>query len=173
LRAINAANSNGDENTISLESVTYTLTSIENDTQGSNGLPPVSSALSIVGAGAADTVIERDNSAPEFRIIYVSPAGGLRLDSLSITGGKLTMGFPGSVFAGGILNDGTLTIVNMTIDRNLAVAGAVTNRGVATVSNSIIAGNEHGQGILKRQKHDRLTARSQITFKALGIVLLG
>ena len=39
ITAINTANANGDANTITLEAGTYTLTAVDNDTEGPNGLP--------------------------------------------------------------------------------------------------------------------------------------
>ena len=48
IAAINAANSNGEENTINLEPGTYTLTAIDNGGRlDSNGLPVITSAMTI------------------------------------------------------------------------------------------------------------------------------
>ena len=49
--AINEANSNGQNNTISLEEGTYTLTNIDNETDGPNGLPSIAGTLTINVAG--------------------------------------------------------------------------------------------------------------------------
>src|SRR5712691_11915418 len=66
--AINQANANGEANTITLEAGTYTLTAVDNDTDGLNGLPSVTSTLTLQGAGIDTTVIERDASGPPFRL---------------------------------------------------------------------------------------------------------
>ena len=61
IAAINAANSTGEENTIILEAGTYTLTAVNfTDINGSTGLPSVTSTLTIQGARADTTIIERD-----------------------------------------------------------------------------------------------------------------
>jgi hypothetical protein len=78
IAAINTANVNGEVNTIRLESGTYTLTAIDNATDGSNGLPSITSPLTIVGAGAGNTIIEREATAPPFRLLHVGPSGRAR-----------------------------------------------------------------------------------------------
>ena len=57
IAAINDANANGEKNTIRLEAGTYTLTAPDNP---DNGLPVITSPLTIVGRGAETTIIERD-----------------------------------------------------------------------------------------------------------------
>jgi hypothetical protein len=64
INAINTANANGEANTITLEAGTYTLTAVDNTIDGPNGLPSVTSTLTIQGAGVDTTVIERASSAP-------------------------------------------------------------------------------------------------------------
>jgi hypothetical protein len=49
--AINQANANEEANTITLEAGTYTLTTVDNNTDGPNGLPSVTGLLTIKGAG--------------------------------------------------------------------------------------------------------------------------
>src|SRR5262245_59552861 len=50
--AMNDANANGEENTITLATGAYTLTAVDNDTDGPNGLPSVTGRMTIRGAGA-------------------------------------------------------------------------------------------------------------------------
>jgi hypothetical protein len=58
--AINLANVNGHKNTIVLEAGGYILTAVDNDTNGPNGLPSITSTLTIKGvAGANATGITR------------------------------------------------------------------------------------------------------------------
>jgi hypothetical protein len=101
IQAIHTANGNGQTNTIHLEAGTYTLTAIDN---GTNGLPVIESRLTLVGAGSETTSIERDVSAPTFRILMVGAAGNLTLMGLTLRGGENIEG------GGGIFNGGTLTI---------------------------------------------------------------
>ncbi len=88
--AITQANTNGEANTITLETGTYTLTAVDNTTDGPNGLPVITSTLTITGQGAETTLIERDASAPLFRLLAVAATGTLRLHRLTLRGGQVT-----------------------------------------------------------------------------------
>jgi hypothetical protein len=90
--AINQANANGEANRITLRQGTYTLTAINDQ----NGLPVITSPLTIRGPGAETTIIERDTSAPNFRILNVAAAGTLTLQRLTLRNG--------SSFEGGALS---------------------------------------------------------------------
>src|SRR5262249_23468093 len=68
IAAINEANTNGEHNTIHLQAGTYLLTNVDNDTDGPNGLPSITGDITIRGAGADTTTIERASSAPAFRL---------------------------------------------------------------------------------------------------------
>jgi hypothetical protein len=57
--AITQANANEEAHTITLEAGTYTLTTVDNDTDGSNGLPSVTGIITIQGAGVEATSLER------------------------------------------------------------------------------------------------------------------
>jgi hypothetical protein len=84
ITAINMANANGQANTITLKAGTYTLTATNNDTDGANGLPAVTSVLTIKGTSASTSILERDTSAPAFRILNVEAAGTLTLQRLTL-----------------------------------------------------------------------------------------
>jgi len=64
ISAINTANGNSQVNTITLEAGAYTLTHVNNDTDGPNGLPSITSTLSIQGLDAETTIIERAAQCP-------------------------------------------------------------------------------------------------------------
>jgi hypothetical protein len=139
ITAINTANANGEANTITLEAGTYTLTAVDNTTDGPNGLPSVTSTLTIQGAGADTTVIERDRSAPMFRLLHVAATGGLTLEGLTVRGGNV-----GSVLSGGgLLNRGTLALAHTTVSNNIADAGGglASEGGLVTIARSTIRGN--------------------------------
>ena len=87
IAAINAANSNGEENTINLERGNYTLTAVQNNADGPNGLPSVIGTLSIIGAEAETTTIERARGFPPFRLLHVAASGRLALEGLTLRGG--------------------------------------------------------------------------------------
>jgi hypothetical protein len=132
--AINEANANGQTNTIRLAAGTYTLTAVNN---AANGLPLITSPLTITGRGAETTIIERDASAPGFRILQVAPTGTLTLKRLMLRGGSASGG-------GGIANSGTLSLMHSAVTRNRADfgAGISTSGGTVTITHSTIADND-------------------------------
>jgi hypothetical protein len=148
IAAINEANANRQKkNTIRLEAGTYTLTAVDNTTAEdsrlpqSNGLPVITSPLTITGQGAETTIIERDTSAPFFRILNVAAAGALTLQRLTLRGGRFFSQGAGA----GIFNDGILTITKSTISQNFggpfSIGGGIFNDGTLTITNSTISSN--------------------------------
>ena len=89
IAAINTANGNGEADTIKLAAGTYTLTEVNNITEGQNGLPSITSKITIKGVNANRTIIRRDINAPQFRILFISKSGHLVLKKITITGGFL------------------------------------------------------------------------------------
>jgi hypothetical protein len=131
IAAIHAANANGDENTITLEAGSYTLTAVDNTTNGPNGLPVVTSPLTIRGGGADTTILERDRSAPLFRLLRVAATGALVLEGLTIQHGYVNVG------GGGLANSGTVTIRQATFAGNWAErGGGLVNGGTVTIIQS-------------------------------------
>ena len=143
---INTANGNGQVNTIALAaSSTYDLTQVNNVWYGPDGLPPISSNLTIQGNGAT---IERDATAPNFRLFYVSggtaggseslPAGQLTLENVTLEGGKAQGGNGGNGEDGGgggaglggaIYNQGHLDLAGVTLTANTAQGGSGGQNG--------------------------------------------
>src|SRR5215510_9881578 len=126
--AIHDANANGTTNRIRLEAGTYTLTAVDNDTDGRNGLPSITSPrpLTIQGAGAEATIIERDPSAPGFRLFHVAATGALTLQGLTLRRGTIDFS-GGPLLGGGIWNRGTLTIRHSTLAGNMAATNLDDN----------------------------------------------
>jgi hypothetical protein len=148
VNAINQANSNGQRNTIKLAAGSYTLTAVDNTTDGANGLPSITGNITITGAKTNITVIERDVNAPSFRIFHVSATGTLNLIGLTVKGGFIECCDVG----GGIFNDGILTITNSIISDNSAAfeGGGIAGNGQVTITKSTISHNsaQDGGGIL-------------------------
>ena len=69
ITAINQANSNSEVNTIHLEAGTYAVTAIDHSTtiDGATGLPAIEGSVSVVGAGAEATIIQRGQDTGGFR----------------------------------------------------------------------------------------------------------
>jgi hypothetical protein len=138
--AINQANSNDVANTITLEAGTYTLTEVNNDADGPNGLPSVTGVVTIQGAGADATILERDAGAPDFRLVHVAATGVLTLDALTVRGGRLILSRPGE--GAGLFNRGTLSLSRTTCADNVAFAsGCLTNRGTVTIARTTFVNN--------------------------------
>jgi hypothetical protein len=149
IAAITQANANGQQhNTIRLAAGTYTLTAVDNNTGGSNGLPSITSALTIRGAGADLTIIERATQAPRFRCFHVAASGTLTLRGLTLQGGDSEA----STSSGGaILNEGgrlTLIRTTLTDNRTGVRGGAIANvQGKASlVQTTIRDGRAHEGG---------------------------
>ncbi|MEQ9029208.1 MAG: hypothetical protein RLP44_10890, partial [Aggregatilineales bacterium] len=133
VNTISIANNNGMADTICLAGGTYEITSIQS---GQNGLPPITSDITIQGNGA---VITR-TSAQDFRFFELSPGSKLSLNALSLTNGHITNGSGGAVrnFSS------QLTLNSVTLADNLArTGGAIYNdSGSVVATNSSINNNE-------------------------------
>ena len=145
--AINTANATGEANTITLEAGTYTLTAVDNTTNGPNGLPSVTSPLTIRGAKAHPTILERDASAPSFRLVHVAASGTLTLDRLILQGGQLLQN------GNGLFNNGgTVFITHATFRNNGAGGfsgfggGLFNSGGTVVITHSTFARNDTTQG---------------------------
>jgi hypothetical protein len=138
IAAINQANANGEQNMIRLAEGSYTLTAVDNRVpSGGNGLPVITSPLTITGRGADTTIIERGAGAPSFRILDVAAAGTLTLQRLTLRGGT------GTGNGAGIRNEGTLTLVRTTVTANFALGegGGISNIGTLTLVHSAVTSN--------------------------------
>jgi predicted outer membrane repeat protein len=143
IAAINTANTNGQANTIILEAGTYTLTAVDNTISGPNGLPSIRNTLTIHGAGADATIVERAASAPAFRLLHIEVAGTLALEGLTLTGGSVGSG-GGDILASG----GSVALTRSTLVYNSTSAGSgggiYANGGPVTLTNVTFAYNSSG-----------------------------
>jgi len=155
ISAINEANGDTQEkSTIWLElGGTYTLTSVDNDTDGPNGLPSITGELTIrvKGKGTATLTRATDANTPFFRLLRVAATGHLTLWNLVVSNGRTT---PSQVSGdgGGVLNDGgEVTLHRTTLSGNVAAAsgGGLASSGVATIKQSFFIGNSaHTDGAI-------------------------
>jgi hypothetical protein len=147
---INAANTAGGANTITLTAPTtspYPFTAINNGTNGGNLLPVIAANdnLTIVGNGdtiQAAPIIAHDGGA---RFFDVTARASLTLQNLTLEGGDLEAYGP---FAGGaIYNQGALTLSGVTVQRNevkpvgdrgSAMGGGVWSSGSLTLENGTL-----------------------------------
>ena len=155
---------------------------------GGTALPPINSAITINGHGAA---IRRDPAAAaRFRIIAVVGPAVLTINETTISGGRATNGASaGQVgeVAGGIrLTSGNLTIVDSTITDNQAGngnsngltggnggaggagGGIYAAGGSLTIVDSTISGNSAGNGGTGRSGVPPVVALSKWYISAAG-----
>ena len=121
IAAISAANATGGATINLAGGCTYQLTAANNTspTLGGNGLPVITSLITLNGSG---TTIAGNGST--FRILEVSATGNLTVQGLIVTGGT-TEGM-----GGGILNlDGTLTLNHSQVTGNAAQGGPMSSGG--------------------------------------------
>ena len=116
--AINAANSAGG-GTINLAAgCTYDLTTVDNS--GENGLPVVTTPITVNGKGAT---IDGTGTVRVFEVD--GPGGSLSLENLTVTGGSADIG-------GGVANfGGTVALDSSQVARNAAI---LAGGGIASVS---------------------------------------
>ena len=169
---IECANQNNTADTINL-GADILLTQADNiSVTGVNGLPVITSEITINGGGHT---IRRDASTNSFRIFAVEASGHLILNDIVIENGSSNSSggcihnFDGMIsiiestirrcvtnrIGGGISNHlGDIVLINTTLTGNQAFdwsGGGLSNTGSATIINSVISGNqvdETGGGIM-------------------------
>lgn len=115
---------------------TITLTEPDNNTDGLNGLPSITSEVIINGNGST---VERADGTPAFRIFFVASKGGLTLEHLTVSNGWWR--FNGTE-GGGIHSVGSLTLTDSTVSGNTAESGAgIFADGALTLIHSTVSGN--------------------------------
>jgi hypothetical protein len=125
--AIHTANANGEANTITLAAGTYTLTAVDNLTAGANGLPSITSPLTIQGAGAGVTILEQDTHAQAFHLVRVEPTGTLTLKGLTLRGENTAPSGGGLINVGGTV---ILTHSSLADPRASIGSGSVNQQAV-------------------------------------------
>lgn len=155
IAAINAANANGETNTIRLAEGTYLVTA---PLSSASTLPPITSTLTLVGGGPAATIIDAGSQlAP---VVRIEPSGVLLLKGLTVQHGTESGGVGifnrgaatlenilvtrnGFVGTGGVLNEGTMLIVDSAVRQNHSQleTGGIDNSGTLTILRSAIEQN--------------------------------
>lgn len=137
IAAINTANGNAEDDVIELAAgCTYTLTAVDNNSPGANGLPLITQPLTIIGNGV---IIERDSASPAFRLINVNQT------SVTLRDLTLRNGNSGGFIGGNLHNEsGTVVLINVTISGGTASSGGGftnVNDASLTLINSVVSGN--------------------------------
>jgi hypothetical protein len=139
---INLANAAGGANTITLSaapSSPYTLTAVDNTTDGATGLPVIAAGDNLTIVGNGDTIgASTVSGTPAFRLLDVAAGATLTLQGLTLTNG-LASGSGVSAQGGAIYSQGDLTLNGVRVQNNTA-------RGADGASNSGTGGNG-GEGL--------------------------
>lgn len=174
--AITTANAGGGGTIRLTAGCTYRLAKANNSgALGPNGLPVITSAITIKGNGA--TIARR--SAQPFRILEVDgPGGNLTLQHLKITGGD-TPGPGGGMFnfAGRLTLDATVVTGNASEGGQMSAGGGIASgtlqggpAGTLVLNASTVTGNStsgNAGGILNHGGTAVLNS-SQVTFNTAG-----
>lgn len=146
IQAINDANAAPDAATINLGGGVYTLTAINNNKNGDNGLPSIVEDMTINGNGS---ILERSNNpgTPLFRIIHIGTNGGVAdpdvtLNNLTISNGFVTS-IGGSLInvGDGIVNINDCLIVGNNADNEQSAGVNNDSQGTMNVLRTTITGN--------------------------------
>ncbi|MGH7762635.1 MAG: hypothetical protein ACREOY_14660, partial [Candidatus Dormibacteraceae bacterium] len=147
--AIAAANVQVGGGTVMLPSgCVYTLTVVNNTTDGGVALPVITGNVTIAGSGSTITR-STASGTPPFRFLDVSSTGKLNIDSLTLSNGLVNDGKNGG---GAIDSHGTLVVTRSMFSGNNAPAtsgtsgGAINNSGQLTVKTSLFVGNVAMEG---------------------------
>ncbi len=146
---ISKANQTGGSNTITLEpGVKFTLTTVNNDTDGPTGLPVIAAGDNLTIVGNGDT-IERSTAkgTPAFRLFDVAAGASLTAQSLTLQGG-LAFGWGVYAAGGAVYNQGTLTLDGVTIQNNTAQGGDGLNPGFVRNGGTVLGGGLYSIGAL-------------------------
>lgn len=140
--AISAANLAGNATVVLGAGCTFTLTAVDNTgAHGPNGLPAITSTMTIEGNGDTITRDTASGNTPPFRY-FETTTGALTISDLI-----LTKGLSGPA-GGAIYGEGALTVIGSTLSDNGTAGdgGAIYDHGLLTVTNSSFLNNDANGG---------------------------
>jgi CSLREA domain-containing protein len=141
--AIQEINARPGGDTISLQSATtYLLTRPGDDNSALNGDLDISRTVTILGAGAASTIIDGNGSVTGDRVFQIK--GTAVISGVTIQRGNGTTGFGGSIQIVGDLSLINSAVMSNTVGGSNAWGGGIYSSGSLTLANSIVSGNTTG-----------------------------
>ena len=149
INAITAANATPQSDKIMLAAGIYNLSKADNNTDGPNGLPSITTKIEIIGKGPDKTVIQKDPALGfnTLRIIHVAQSGDLTINGVAIKGGiNDDNDLQG---AGGVFSRGSVRIIDSRVSENFSTfgpAGVENEGGTMIIADSFIIDNFTIQG---------------------------
>jgi len=142
IAAIETANADPAPDTLELAAdCTYDLeTSNNHGSHGDNGLPQITSGITIIGSGSA---IQRSTAkdTPLFRLFQVNAGATLSLTGVALRNGIDALSSDDEK-GGAVINHGTLHVAGCTFSNNQAgCGGAIWTDGVLKVSDTLFEAN--------------------------------
>lgn len=135
--AIEEANALAGDDTITLPAGSYPLSapySVGGD-GSAQGLPPITSNVTVSGEGQATTIVER--TAGTFRLLTVEASGSLLVAGVTLAGGDAG-GYDGGAV---LVRGGVLVLVGCGVFNNAGTAVVAEAGSTVTVAGSTFAGN--------------------------------
>ncbi|MGB7520919.1 MAG: DUF4347 domain-containing protein [Spirulinaceae cyanobacterium] len=157
ISAIDTANSNSETDTINLAG-DITLTTVEDSTDGQNGLPSITASEKLTINGMGNTIARDTSVSATFRLLHIAGEAEVEINETTFSGGVADGSNLTQKSGGAILNRGNLTLNDSTISGNTSdfgYAGGLftvrTSRDDTTsltLNNSTVSGNttEGGPG---------------------------
>jgi hypothetical protein len=137
--AIQEANALAGADTIVVPVGNYVLNRGSGDDNATNGDLDITTTITILGAGARSTVV--DGNALD-RVFDVRGSGVATISGVTITNGD-----SGGSDGGGIRNEGTLTLTDVSVDGNTGKhGGGVANNSTMTLVRVTLLGNSANSG---------------------------
>ena len=153
VEAINAANLDAAQDacragagadTIVLPTGTMVISAVHNTVDGMNGLPSVTSNITIRGSNSTIRNLTPVED-PQPRLLHVDTDGILAVENTALVAGHASGAAPGANLGGAVLNRGSLILRNSTVRNNfanLAGGGVYSLSGsLLTIANSTISSN--------------------------------
>lgn len=151
---INLANAAGGANTITLTAPStspYTVTAVDNTTDGATGLPVIAAGNNLIIVGNGDT-IQRSTATgtPAFRLFDVAAGATLNLQGLTVQNG-LASGSGVQAEGGAIYSQGTLSMDTVSVQNNAALGSDGENGVVSVVGVGIFRESYAGSAASTRE----------------------
>lgn len=170
--AIQEANALPGADRVDLPAGTYTLSLplVEEDDLAGGDLD-IADHLTIVGAGRDVTVVDGGGLDRTFQVYYTAE---VRIEGVTFRNGKVV----GRKVGGGVINEGTLTLVDCAVVGNRIEApiegrgGGIYNGGVLLVEGTVVANNYvstyEGGGIYNREGAEAHLLRTEIAHNVVS-----